>query len=139
MNRKIIIIAAVFVAALVSGISISIVLDSSGDGSKEKPVHHVLLLRDGADPDAVFIRLGERVQFDSRDGQQHIIAQGGGDEFDQNHSHEEFGVESGTFGPSEAYLAGFKRTGTYHFHDHLNPKIFVTVVVYNETNGTNKP
>ena len=100
-------------------------------------VNHVFLLEKGALPDALAVKLGESVEFDSRDGKAHSIAQGGGDEFDQNHSHEEFGVESGQFGPDEAYRVGFTKPGTYHFHDHKNPHIFVTIIVYQPDNASN--
>lgn len=95
-------------------------------------VNHVFLLQAGALPDAMAVKLGEFVQFDEKDGKFHSIAQGGGDEFNQTHSHEEFGLESGKFGPGEAYRISFSRTGTFHFHDHYNSKIFVTVIVYRE-------
>lgn len=99
-------------------------------------VNHVLLTAGGAVPDALFVKLGESVQFNSRDSKRHSIAQGGGDEFNQSHSHQEFAIESGVFGPDEAYRVSFKRTGVYHFHDHLNSKIFVTIVVYAAGNSS---
>lgn len=99
--------------------------------SKNSPaIHQVSLYEKGADPDALFVGVGESVQFNSRDGKSHIIAQGGGSEFDQEHDHSEFGPQSGLFGPDEAYRVQFKKKGTYHLHDHLNPKIFVTIVAY---------
>jgi len=103
-------------------------------------INHVFLLEGGALPDALAVKFGELVQFDARDGRQHVIAQGGGDEFNQSHSHQVYRVESGSFGPGEAYRVSFSRTGTFHFHDHQNPKIFVTVIVYlpdsNASNST---
>lgn len=96
----------------------------------------MLLAPKGAVPDALFAKLGEFAQFNSRDGKQHSIAEGGGDEHNQTHSHEEFGVESGKFGPDEAYRVSFKRPGVHHFHDHLNSKIFVTIVVYESGNSS---
>ncbi len=95
-------------------------------------INRVFLTFQGAVPDAIVVKLGELLEFDARDGKLHDIARGGGDEFNQSHSHEEFGIESGKFGPDEGYRVSFRAPGVYHFHDHYNPRIFVAVVVYEE-------
>ncbi len=98
--------------------------------------HVVNLLSDHADPSVIAVVKGEYVQFNSKDGKTHNIGQGSGDDevhqslgADQ-HDHAAEGKESGEFSPSEGYRVQFNQTGTYAFHDHLNPKISITVVVY---------
>ncbi|MBW3538137.1 hypothetical protein KY386_01430 [Candidatus Parcubacteria bacterium] len=93
-------------------------------------VHQVALLADHAEPTALIVKLGESVQFNSRDGKPHNIGQGGGNENGKDHEHPRGVLESGRFGADEAYRLRFGQTGSYDFHDHLNPHIFVTVVVY---------
>lgn len=98
--------------------------------------HTVNLLSDHADPSAIAITKGDYVQFNSKDGQTHNIGQGSGyDEVHQAdrqdiHDHPKGAMESGDFGAKEGYRAQFNKVGTYEFHDHLHPKISVTVIVY---------
>jgi plastocyanin len=92
----------------------------------------VSLLADRAEPDTVLVEVGGSVQFNSQDGKRHEISSGKGDAFGADHEHVADGAESGVFGPDEAYLLEFKEPGTYHFHDNLNPKLNVAVVVYRE-------
>lgn len=120
---KFLLIVAVFSVA-------SFLANAFYTGKNSTAIHQVSLYEEGAVPDALFVGVGEFVQFNSKDGKSHIIAQGGGSEFDQEHDHSEFGPQSGLFGPDEAYRVQLKKKGTYHLHDHLNPKIFVTIVAY---------
>lgn len=98
--------------------------------------HVVALLSDHADPSAIAVTKGDYVQFNARDGKTHNIGQGSGnDEVHQGlsaatHEHDYSAKESGAFGANEGYRAQFNMVGTYTFHDHLNPKISVTVIVY---------
>lgn len=89
----------------------------------------VSLLSDKAIPDIVTTSIGNYVQFNSKDGEPHIIAQGAGDAYGQNHDHELGGLESNKFGSDEGYKVLFKKVGIYDFHDHLHPKIHITVIV----------
>jgi hypothetical protein len=98
---------------------------------------HVIELRStGATPDTIAIVKGSYVQFDAMDKHTYNIGQGSGNNevhqemHDDVHEHLEKGIESGTFGPGQGYRVQFNKVGTYDFHDHLNPKISVTVIVY---------
>lgn len=93
-------------------------------------IHHVALLENKASPDAVLIKQGEFVQFNSKDGKSHHLSPGRGNGSSNGHEHTGMGLESGVFGPDEAYRVKFKKTGTYEFHDHTNPDLFITVLVY---------
>lgn len=96
----------------------------------------IRLLGDHADTSVIAVTRGSYVQFNSADGKMHDIGQGSGDDevhqaagADQ-HDHAPDGKQSGEFGADEAYRVQFNQVGTFSFHDHLNPKISVTVVVY---------
>ncbi len=98
--------------------------------------HVVELKSDRAEPSAIAVTKGAYVQFNSKDGKSHNIGEGSGDdgihqaEHQPEHAHDYQAKVSGAFGPDEGYRVLFNKTGTYEFHDHLNPKISVTVVVY---------
>lgn len=117
-----------FIVALSAGFFLKMI--SKPKTQRSVQTHHVSLLKNKASPSELIVKLGETVQFDSRDGKNHDIAQGPGNEFKKAHDHPEGSKESGPFGPNEGYKISFTKPGTYHFHDHLNPKIFVAVVVY---------
>lgn len=88
----------------------------------------VNLLQNEASPNTLAVTNGSYVQFNSADGKAHSLSLGaGGDE----HSHEGK-FSSGEFKSDEAWRVQFTKDGTYTFHDHLNPKINVAVVVYTE-------
>lgn len=93
-------------------------------------VHYVNLQNNTAYPSVVAVKVGEGVEFDAKDSRPHIIAQGDGNENGLVHNHAVGGLESPTFTSTQGYSVHFKQTGTYTFHDHLNPDIFVTVIVY---------
>lgn len=95
----------------------------------QKIIHEISLLSDKAVPDVLSIKLGELVQFNSKDGRDHNMAQGEGDEFEKSHSHNEQAIESGRFGPDEGYRLELKKVGVYHFHDHYNPAVYSTIIV----------
>ncbi|HEX7259653.1 MAG TPA: hypothetical protein VF272_01850 [Candidatus Saccharimonadia bacterium] len=100
------------------------------------PIHHVSLTSQGADPNVIAVVKGGYVQFDAKDGKQHKMSQGSGDDEVHHqahtgvHEHQSDGKDSGMFGLLEAYRVQFHQTGTFSFHDHLNPKLSITVVVY---------
>lgn len=91
----------------------------------------VSLQNNKAVPDALTVKTGEYVQFNSKDGKSHQIASGSGSAYGNSHVHQsQGGIDSETFGPRDGYKVQFKKAGTYEFHDNLNPKIFITVVAY---------
>ncbi len=98
---------------------------------------HIIELRsNGATPDAIAVVKGSYVEFDVKDKRTYNIGQGSGnDEVHQQahadiHDHPKGAIESGAFGPGQGYRVLFNKTGTFQFHDHLNPKISITVIVY---------
>lgn len=92
---------------------------------------HVGLKNDTADPSVVSVKIGQYVQFDSRDGQSHSLTQGTTAAAGAVAHHAANGnASSGVFKANEAWQAQFKKAGTYSFYDELNPKIQVTVVAY---------
>ncbi len=98
---------------------------------------HVVNLRtDHADPSAIAVTKGTYVQFNTKDNLTHNIGEGSGDDethqqlHEDTHDHTYKGKESGNFGAGSGYRVQFNKTGTYTFHDHLHPKISITVVVY---------
>lgn len=95
-------------------------------------IYQVALSNGKADPNELIIHTNDKVQFNSRDGKSHNIAQGRGNDYGQAHEHAGGvgAIESGNFRADEAYLVYFKKAGTYYFHDHLDPNIFITILVY---------
>ncbi len=97
---------------------------------KSPHVYSVTLLGDHAEPEVLTIATNDFVQFLTKDGKNHVIAQGGGAGYDSSpHDHLESASASGAFGLNEGYKVQFKKVGVYDFHDDLNPKIFATVIV----------
>ena len=84
------------------------------------------LQQDKASPDTVAVAKGSFVQINSADGQSHSLSLGEGG---SAHSHNG-SFNSGTFKADEGWRVQFNEEGSYVFHDHLNPKISVLVVVY---------
>lgn len=98
---------------------------------------HIIELRSsGASPDAIAVVKGSYVEFDVKDNRTYNIGQGSGDDPVHQqahvdiHDHPKGAIESGAFGPGQGYRVTFNKTGTFQFHDHLNPKISITVIVY---------
>lgn len=93
-----------------------------------------------ANPAVVSVEKGQYVQFNAKDGKMHDIGQGRGESVthpthsDVGHEHVYEAKQSGVFGGDEAYKLQFKETGTFTFHDHLNPTISIVVVVYEQDN-----
>lgn len=122
----------------------------------ESTAVYVDLIDDRAEPSVVSVEKGKYVQFNTKDSKMHNIGQGSGEagahavkvaapahdhpEGDTDTAHEHAKSEthehtagtkvSGNFGKDQAYRVQFNETGTYTFHDHLNPKISIVVVVY---------
>lgn len=102
-------------------------------------IHHVALTANGASPIDLLIRVGEYVQFDSKDGKVHDIASGAGDGDGEHHDHTAAGLESGDFKADEGYRVQFIKIGSYYFHDHLNPMTTISIAVYQpEATSTQK-
>ena len=93
-------------------------------------ISHIEIQKDKMSPDALSIHINEYVQFDTMDGNVHIIGLGGGDEYEKPHEHTDAEFESGKFGIGESYRVKISKKGVYDFHDHKNPKLFATVIVY---------
>ena len=103
---------------------------------KQPVIHHVALTEKGANPTDLLIKVGEYVEFDSKDGRVHDIASGAGDGDGEHHDHTANGVESGDFKPDEGYRVQFKEIGSYYFHDHLNPTLTISIGVYQPNAST---
>jgi plastocyanin len=96
----------------------------------EQDVTCVALKVNHADPDAITVPIGGYVQFNSADNKTHSLASGSGDNH-HNGSHKHNGTHvSGDFKADEGWKVQFNKTGTYEFHDHYNPEVYITVVVY---------
>jgi plastocyanin len=134
-RMSILLTGTVFSAFLIAGLSISIAFhrDTTASVTTSPVIHQISLLADQATPNAVAVRVGEYVQFNSKDGQLHKIALGSGNAYEGNHAHLTDSTESAVFKADEGYRVLFKAAGTYEFHDHLNPNIFVSVIAYNPT------
>lgn len=79
-----------------------------------------------ADPETLTVTVGSFVQFNSADGKSHDLSLGKGGE---EHSHQGK-FRSGEFQANEGWRVQFNEEGSFFFHDHLNPKINVLIVVY---------
>ena len=86
----------------------------------------VALHEDRAVPDTIAVEVGDYVQFNSADGKSHNLSLGMGGE---EHSHAGK-FHSGEFQSDEAWKVQFNDEGSFYFHDHLNPRISILVVVY---------
>lgn len=86
----------------------------------------VNLYEDKATPDTIAVAVGSYVQFSSKDGKSHSLSLGEGGE-EHIHSGK---FSSGEFKADEGWRVQFNDEGSFYFHDHLNPKISVLVVVY---------
>ena len=102
----------------------------------------VIVLKDGkATPSAITAKVGQSVEFATKDFQQHDIGQGSGDEDistgaavpGHTHNHVAGGIESGVFGRGQSYRLVLSKAGTYAFHDHLHPSIDITIIAYQPT------
>lgn len=91
-------------------------------------LYQVALREKKADPSVINVVVNDAVQFNTKDGKKHIIAQGAGDAYGESHQHDS-GIESKEFGKDEAYKVIFRKVGIFEFHDHLNPSIAITVIV----------
>lgn len=134
--KKNLIFGVLFLAifAVASSASFFIFKKNTVAADSQEVISHVNLYSDHADPNAIDIKVGEYVQFDSKDGKNHVVAQGKGNDYGNDHEHSADGLESPEFGPDEGYKVNFKKTGTYFFHDHENPNDFITVIVYDPAN-----
>lgn len=129
-NKKLLFILFIL-AVLVGGTSPFLIQAYTKSPMVESNTVRVSLANNKAIPDVVTVMVGDYVQFNTEDNKSHNIGQGRGDELEElsSHDHEENSIESGIFSKDEGYKIQFKKTGVYHFHDHLNPHIFVTVIV----------
>lgn len=98
-----------------------------------KPVYEIELKKENKDPIDLLIKKDEYVQFNSKDGGQHQIVQGGHD----NTEHAQQSLDSTVFSGDEGYLVQFKKTGKYEFHDNYDHDYTMTIIVY-EPGAANK-
>lgn len=129
-RQLLLLIAMVIIAGVVSfGAIRSVTAGSSGNqsGTKENCIGTCVDLSESkATPDTIAVPVGSFVQFNSMDGKTHNLSTGEGGE-----EHEHIGkFNSGEFKADEAWRVQFNDEGSFIFHDHLNPKISVLVVVY---------
>ncbi len=111
-------------------LGISSILNDNPNVKSTSHIHPISLQVTKASPDIVRLPIGDYAQFNSRDNKSHDIAQGQGNGYGATHEHDESGIESGKFGPDEAYKIQFKKVGIYDFHDHLHPEIHVTIIAF---------
>lgn len=122
-------IAITLVIAILIGFSIAFTVAHFNNGNTTQNSCKdtcVNLLQDKASPNTLAVTNGSYVQFNSADGKPHSLSLGAGG---AEHIHEGK-FSSGEFKADEAWKVQFTKDGTYTFHDHLNPKINVVVVVY---------
>lgn len=95
-------------------------------------IHEVSLINDQAEPNELVMKVGEEVQFNTKDNQQHVISEGKGNDYGEKHNHIEVGTtsDSQVFAAGEAYRIKISKPGTYYFHDDLHPNIYISILVY---------
>ena len=100
--------------------------------AKNKPVASgidvtINLQADKAVPDQAIVKVGQTVQFNSKDGKSHSLTLG------EAHDHEGTAgtYNSGEFKADEAWKVTFKEAGTFRFYDEKNPNITIIIVAYN--------
>ena len=125
-----------FVAALFIVRQISMSTSTPVVSPQKESVTMIDLLNTGAKPAEVAIVVGTHVQFNSKDGQWHDIGEGMGKDEEHLHDHVVGGVESGVFGPDEAYRIQIKKPGVFYFHDHDNPNVSVMIISYYPENSS---
>lgn len=91
-------------------------------------VHKVAIEADRIKPGAIFVKVGQYVQLESKDGKSHDIALGTGAAHGAVHDHKRGSSGSGRFSADEAYKVQFNEEGVYTLHDHDNPELSLTVV-----------
>jgi plastocyanin len=129
MRYRDISIAVVALGVVIGGYALFV---RSAKPADTRVIHYVALHASSSDPADLLIKVGEFVEFDSKDGKTHNISSGAGNADGEKHDHAVGAdeLESGDFAADEGYLAQFKKVGTYYFHDHLNPNIHISVGVY---------
>lgn len=138
LARPLLLMAVTLVVASGVGFGVARVLSSRSIDSNNCKGLCVALTEEGVNPDTLAVKVGEFVQFNSRDGKKHNISMGKGSDGAESDDHESHSAphehvgdySSGDFGADEAWRVQFKKAGTYRLHDHYNPKLEVVVVVY---------
>lgn len=124
---------APFAIALVFGVVGFAIALGIAKGNPPKPatnVTEIQLFKDRVEPTAVTVKVGETIQFNSKDGRTHDIARGSGGLAGVHTATSETGPSSGQFGADEGYRLTMKDAGTFDFYDKLDPRLSVTVIVY---------
>lgn len=123
-----VVIAVVFVVALVIGLSTALLIKRMNTPMQSASCAGTCidLGAASANPDVLTITSGTYVQFNNTDGSKHNIAL----EHAAIQHEDPTEFDSGDFGKGEAYKVQFKKDGAYTFRDKYHPKIQINVVVY---------
>lgn len=114
--------------------------DTTNVNGTQPIIHHVDILADRISPNELVVPVGDYVQFDTKDGQQHNMAQGDGHDLAHGHMmHDGDEPQSGIFGEGEAYKVTFTKTGLYVFHDQLHPDLNVAILVFDPAKEKEAP
>ena len=144
MKKRIpLIITFILIFVLFSVGSFFAIQKISGNKTHEvqKVIHEIQLTDTAITPNDLAIKVGEYVQFNSKDKRKHTIIQGKDDTTSSTesnaHNHGDSGVnlKSPEFGEGEGYLVNFKQAGTYYFHDNNYPNDYILVLAYVESNA----
>lgn len=111
-----------------------------------KPVYEIQLKKSNKEPIDLVIKIGDYVQFNSKDGGEHQIIQGlatnteHGDTSPSGNDHAEAGdsrpakekaLDSGVLKGDEGFLLQFNTQGKYEFHDNYDHDYTISILVYN--------
>jgi plastocyanin len=120
------ILAAFFMGALWVGIAYH---EAKQRQIPKGTAHQIALTAEKAEPSTMIIKTGDIVQFTVKDGQVRRIGQGSA----EAGLHEQLleGIQSEAF--NDQYRVEFKEPGTYSFHDHINPALTITIIVFDPT------
>ena len=129
IGKKVTLVLVFLVAA---GGGAALVYAQNRHSTSTSRVQVIELTSTKASPSEITLKVGERIEFDSQDGQNYQIAQGE-DETSSTHNHSTSTATSPVFGKGEGYLVSFPQPGTYYFHDHLHTSLNILVVVYQPT------
>jgi plastocyanin len=128
------ILAAFFMGALWVGIAYH---EAKQRQIPKGTAHQIALTAEKAEPSTMIIKTGDIVQFTVKDGQVRRIGQGSAEaglhDKARQAEHEQLleGIQSEAF--NDQYRVEFKEPGTYSFHDHINPALTITIIVFDPT------
>lgn len=116
------IIAAVFLAAVTT---LYIVASRQSEQRQGVEAMQVSITSEGFNPSTALIKPGTTVRWTNLDQQPHWVASNPHPEHDGLP-----GLDAGEpIGPDNTYTYTFNETGTFGYHDHLNPELNGTIIV----------